>query len=145
MNTYLTFGLLPSARWVCPHAFYRLRYLHSSVLTVKFQQKMLMRSTHTNLRQPLAQQHPAGHEQAHLTLQELSDLIIADVRVWVPDDHGVLTAAADLVYNDAPWLGAQQEAAHLVHPKISFEVRTRASIFIGLLASACRAESRWVS
>ena len=66
-------------------------------------------------------------------LQELSDLLIADVRVWVPDDHGVLTAAPDLVYNDAPWLGAQQEAAHLVHPKISFEARTCAST-LALLA-----------
>ena len=58
-----------------------------------------------------------------LISQELSDLVIPDVRVWVPDERGVLTAAPDLVFNDAPWLGAQQEAAHFLHPKISFEAR----------------------
>ena len=57
----------------------------------------------------------------------------------MPDDHGVLTAAPDLVYNDAPWLGAQQEAAHLVHPKISFEARTRADVLMTLLAWTCKA------
>ena len=54
-------------------------------------------------------------------MQELSDLVLSDVKVWVPDERGVLIAAGDLVFNDAPWLGAQQEAAHFVHPKISFE------------------------
>lgn len=43
--------------------------------------------------------------------------------LYVPDEHGMLTPAEQLVFNDAPWLGLQQEAAHLVHPKISFEVR----------------------
>jgi hypothetical protein len=43
----------------------------------------------------------------------------------VPDEHGLLIPAEELVFNDAPWLGPQQQAARLVHPKISFEVRQR--------------------
>ena len=50
--------------------------------------------------------------------------MVPDVRLWVPDERGVLTAAPELVFNDAPWLGAQPEAAHFVHPKISFEARS---------------------
>ena len=55
--------------------------------------------------------------------QELSGLAADSGPLFVPDERGVLTPAEQLVFNDAPWLGTQQEAAHLVHPKISFEVR----------------------
>lgn len=57
------------------------------------------------------------------SLQELSGLVADSGPLFVPDERGVLTPAEQLVFNDVPWLGPQQEAAHLVHPKISFEVR----------------------
>ena len=60
-----------------------------------------------------------------MLLQELSGLGVSSGPLFVPDERGVLTRAEQLVFNDAPWLGPQQQAAHLVHPKISFEVRPR--------------------
>ena len=68
-------------------------------------------------------------------MQELSDLVIPDMDVWVPDERGILVAAGELVFNDAPWLGAQQEAAHFVHPKISFEVHAAAAHLVSLAGS----------
>lgn len=65
---------------------------------------------------------------AHRSLQELSGLVITSGPVFVPDEHGLLTRAEELVFNDAPWLGPQQEAARLVHPKISFEVAERVGV-----------------
>lgn len=65
-----------------------------------------------------------GHSPAS-SLQELSGLGASSGQLFVPDERGVLTPAGKLVFNDVPWLGPQQEAAHLVHPKISFEVRRR--------------------
>lgn len=45
-------------------------------------------------------------------------------QVYVPDERGCLLLAADLVYNDAPWLDSagSSRAAPVVHPKISNEV-----------------------
>lgn len=47
-------------------------------------------------------------------------------QVFVPDDRGCLSPAADLTYNDAPWLDSAgpTRAARVVHPKISNEVAT---------------------
>jgi hypothetical protein len=56
-------------------------------------------------------------------LQALANM--PDVRtevLYVPDVHGVLTPTTDLVFNDAPWMPSNADL-HLVHAKISFEVR----------------------
>jgi sacsin len=83
-------------------------------------------------------------------VQVLSDdrLRAKDLDVWVPDEDGVLAAAHELQYNDAPWLNhAQQQqqpqppggggtaaaaavsaAVRLVHPKISAGVGAQVGV-----------------
>ena len=56
--------------------------------------------------------------------QALSSMDVGGQQVYVPDERGCLFLAADLVYNDAPWLDSAgpSKAAPVVHPKISNEV-----------------------
>lgn len=54
-------------------------------------------------------------------MQALSDLpSVGSNELWIPNYNGVLCCAADLIFNDAPWLEAQ--GLNLVHPKLSYEV-----------------------
>ena len=57
-------------------------------------------------------------------LQALSSMDVGGQQVYVPDERGCLLLAADMVYNDAPWLDSAgpSKAAPVVHPKISNEV-----------------------
>lgn len=45
----------------------------------------------------------------------------AGCTIYIPDVGGLLAPAKDLVFNDAPWLGAHPEI-RFVHPKLSHEV-----------------------
>lgn len=49
------------------------------------------------------------------------------VKVFVPDEDGILATATSLQYNDAPWLqrGQHSVPVRLVHPKISASVGDR--------------------
>jgi hypothetical protein len=65
-----------------------------------------------------------GNTGLHSMHQALSSMDVEGQQVFVPDDRGCLSPAAELTYNDAPWLDSAgpTRAAHVVHPKISNEV-----------------------
>ena len=48
--------------------------------------------------------------------------------MYCVDSAGLLVAAGELVYNDAPWLTGSHTATRLVHPKLSHEVAEQVRI-----------------
>jgi hypothetical protein len=54
-------------------------------------------------------------------MQALSDMQVAAPQLRVLDGRGRLAPAAQLAYNDAPWMPGQ--ALRFVHPKLSNEAR----------------------
>eukprot|EP00854_Cymbomonas_tetramitiformis_P005339 gene5339-6482_t len=62
------------------------------------------------------------------TVQELADLPGCAGTIFVVDSKGLLAKAADLVFNDAPWIGGTTAAHRFVHPKLSHEVSERVGV-----------------
>ncbi|KAI9084975.1 hypothetical protein K1719_032967 [Acacia pycnantha] len=57
-----------------------------------------------------------------------------DSPLLIPDAHGVLMPAGDLVYNDAPWLENNSLVGkHFIHPSISNDLASR----LGILSIRC--------
>ncbi|KAF9624036.1 hypothetical protein IFM89_007734 [Coptis chinensis] len=80
-----------------------------------------------------------SHEQldfVHCVLEAVADCYLdmapndaSSSALLIPDSSGVLMCAADLVYNDAPWMeNTNLAACHFVHPSISNDLANRLGV-----------------
>lgn len=72
----------------------------------------------------------------HCVLEAIADCCLekplfeaSDSPLLIPDAHGLLMPAGDLVYNDAPWLeNSSLVGKHFIHPDISHDLANRLGV-----------------
>ncbi len=69
-------------------------------------------------------------EQALAISAALADMHIpASMTLYLPDEHAVLRATSELMYNDAPWTShSAEESFYFIHPVISNDVAERLGV-----------------